>query len=345
MAEAASNDPLGNPAAFLLMVRGLSEAGRTGMVSSLIDKANALYAGDPFWEAAIRQSVVHLIPGFHDSMLRDTARNRVYREALEGHAAGRRVLDIGTGSGLLSMMAARAGATHVYACEANALLARAANKVIEANGLADRITVLTKPSIELDPEADLGSRVDLIVSEIISDDMYGEALLPSLNDASRRLIKDDGIFLPSMTSVQVALVDFGGMPEFTSDVEGFDLSASTQLLSRNIAVRASRADLELQSSSASLFMFHHAPGLTQSVVDSEIANVTTRKGRANAIAQWIKFECGEGHQYANAPGGPANLHWRIQLTPIEPLELSEGEVAAIEAHRDQLGMVLHARAA
>ncbi|XUU61735.1 50S ribosomal protein L11 methyltransferase [Erythrobacter sp. HA6-11] len=345
MAEANSNDPLGNPAAFLLMVRGLSEAGRFNVASSLIDKANGLYAGDPFWEAAIRQSVVHLIPGFHDFMLRDVPRNKVYREGIQELASGRTVLDIGTGSGLLAMMAARAGAKHVYACEANAILAAAAEKVIAANELADRITVLAKPSIEIDPEADLGGRADLIVSELIADDMYSEGLLPSLNDASRRLIKDDGIFLPGKTWVEVALVHYDSLRAFNSDIEGFDLSACTQLLPRRIAVRADRAGLDVCSSSASLFAFDYQPRSIQSVVESETVEVTARKGKANAIAQWVGFECGEGRTYENAPGGPANLHWRIQLTPIEPLDLSDGEIVAIEAHRDQLGMVLHARAA
>lgn len=68
------------------------------------------------------------VPKFHRSMLLDSRRNAAYREAIEQTVAGRRVLDVGTGSGLLAMMAARAGATQVYACEANPMLAATARE-------------------------------------------------------------------------------------------------------------------------------------------------------------------------------------------------------------------------
>jgi len=53
-------------------------------------------------------------------MLNDANRNKFYSDAMEGHVQGRCVVDIGAGSGLLSLMAAKHGASKVLAIEASA---------------------------------------------------------------------------------------------------------------------------------------------------------------------------------------------------------------------------------
>ncbi|WP_394730575.1 50S ribosomal protein L11 methyltransferase [Altererythrobacter sp. GH1-8] len=339
-AELPINDLLENPAQFLLMERGLAESGRLSMVSHLITQARSRHAGMALWDATIRQAVAHLIPAFHGGMLRDSQRNAVYRTALETLAPGRTVLDIGTGSGLLAMMAVRAGAKRVYACEANPVLAAAAKEVIAANGMADAIMVFAKSSVELDPKVDLDGGVDLIVSELIADDMLSESLLPSLNDASRRLCQEGGLFLPGKAWVQVALGEYADLPVATSEVEGFDLSLCAQLLPHRVGIRPDNPKLNLRSSSAALFSFDYAPGLIHRPTDSSAASVTCFGGHANVIAQWIGFEFAPGLRYENSPGSAADMHWRIQLTPIPGIMLEEGQSVEIEGLRDQLGMVI-----
>ena len=62
---------------------------------------------------------------------------------------GALVLDIGTGSGLLSMMAAVAGAGEIVTCETSTTIANTAMKIISANGFENRIRVLNKRSTDL----------------------------------------------------------------------------------------------------------------------------------------------------------------------------------------------------
>ena len=78
-------------------------------------------------------------PGVHRLMIQDHARTDAYRRAIESVARGKRVLDVGTGTGILSMFAARAGAAHVDAVDSSAII-ELARDVAEDNGFGDKIT-------------------------------------------------------------------------------------------------------------------------------------------------------------------------------------------------------------
>src|SRR3954462_7411765 len=94
--------------------------------------------------------VTRRIPRWHFPMLNDGERNDAFATGLErAITAGDIVLDIGSGTGLLAMLAVQAGAGHVYTCEADPVLAEIARQVVATNGLSDRITVLTAMSTDL----------------------------------------------------------------------------------------------------------------------------------------------------------------------------------------------------
>jgi type II protein arginine methyltransferase len=180
-------NPLSDPARFLELGQQLAADKAGGLAIALVERALAVHGDDPLWQALADAVLRHEVPTLHARMLRDGLRNAAYRAAIERYAPGRKVLDIGTGSGLLAMMAARAGAAKVYACEANAMLAAAARTVIAANGLADRITVFDRHSGKLDRMRDLNGGVDLVVSEVFSDCLVGEGVLETLAHARSEL--------------------------------------------------------------------------------------------------------------------------------------------------------------
>lgn len=77
-------------------------------------------------------------------MLKDAVRTRAYQRAIEENPQDFKdkiVLDIGCGTGILSIFAARAGAKHVYAID-NAEIALYAREIVKKNGLTDKITVI-----------------------------------------------------------------------------------------------------------------------------------------------------------------------------------------------------------
>ena len=136
-------------------------------------------------------------PGIHVSMLNDRARTSKFLAGVaEVVRPGDIVVDIGTGTGVLAIAAARAGAKHVYAIEASAI-GQVAEAIFQANGLADRITLLRGWSTRID----LPERADVLASEIIGNDPLGENVLEVTRDARKRLLKPEARLVPSKVRI------------------------------------------------------------------------------------------------------------------------------------------------
>ena len=136
-------------------------------------------------------------PVEHARMLHDDRRTGDYLAALAAAVRpGDVVLDIGTGSGVLAVAAARAGARHVYAIEASDI-AEVAREVFELNGVADRITLVPGWSRQID----LPEQADLLVAEVIGNEPFEEEILETTLDARRRLLKPGARLLPNRLTI------------------------------------------------------------------------------------------------------------------------------------------------
>ena len=169
-----------------------------------------------------------LVPSWHLSMMHDEVRNNAYSDAIKlavGH--GDFVLDIGAGSGLLSLMTAASGAEKVIACETSGTIAKTTKAIIDSNGYEEKINVLNKHSTDLIVGEDIPQRADLIISEILSSEFVGEGVRATILDANKRLLKKGGTMIPQSGTIRIALIDHS--PEIfdntsVSRVHGFDLS-------------------------------------------------------------------------------------------------------------------------
>lgn len=165
--------------------------------------------------------------GVHHLMLRDRPRSEAYRKAIEGNKEafqGKVVLDVGTGTGLLAMFAARAGAKKVYAVEGSNM-ANVAQLLVEKNGFADRIQVI-KGRME---EVELPEKVDIIVSEWMGFYLLHESMLDSVLYARDKWLNEGGLVFPSRSRIFLAPVNLDSYYEehvtFWEDVYGLDYSA------------------------------------------------------------------------------------------------------------------------
>jgi histone-arginine methyltransferase CARM1 len=165
-------------------------------------------------------------------MLADYVRTGTYQKAIYGNSAdfhGRVVLDVGTGTGILAFFALQAGAARVYAVDASNSV-HVAKKLAEANGFADRITIING-KIE---EITLPEQVDVIISEPIGFLLVHERMLESYVVARDRFLKPDGLMMPTTGSIVLCPVSDEACHKEqldrvafweTKDFYGVDLSA------------------------------------------------------------------------------------------------------------------------
>jgi protein arginine N-methyltransferase 1 len=132
-------------------------------------------------------------PVEHAWMLHDHRRTGTYLQAIRAAVRpGDVVLDIGTGSGILAVAAARAGARRVFAVEASDI-ASVARDVFEVNGVADRVELIRGWSTQVE----LPEPADVLVSEIIGTDPLEEEILETTFDARHRLLAPGARMIPA----------------------------------------------------------------------------------------------------------------------------------------------------
>eukprot|EP01038_Epipyxis_sp_PR26KG_P008212 gene8212-11112_t len=166
-----------------------------------------------------------IVDRWHFRMLNDSTRNQAYKNAIEyqinciKYRIGKEdkcvVLDIGGGTGLLSMYAIQAGADHCYCCEVSEEMAIIAKECIKNNGFSDKITVINKYSTHLTVNPfnaisvdknmndvyDLPCKMSLIITELVDSGLLGEHIIPVLRDAAHRLLQPHGAIIPYSTSI------------------------------------------------------------------------------------------------------------------------------------------------
>ncbi|KAM0826694.1 hypothetical protein ACQ4PT_068705 [Festuca glaucescens] len=167
-------------------------------------------AGDAALEAHDRvyfQSYSHI--GIHEAMIKV-------------------VMDVGCGTGILSVFCARAGAKRVYAVDASEI-ATQASEIVKANNLADKIVVIHGRVEDVEVE----EKVDVIISEWMGYMLLYESMLPSVLFARDKWLKPGGLILPSHATLFMAPITnsdrYEGSVDFWCDVYGINMSALVPL--------------------------------------------------------------------------------------------------------------------
>ncbi|KAJ9468243.1 Protein arginine N-methyltransferase 7 [Diplonema papillatum] len=226
----------------------------------------------------IPNEVLATVNDWHYAMMNDHPRNEAFEKALvaaiEPHQST--VVDVGAGAGLLSAIAARAGAAHVTSIEASPTLAAITRKIMHANGLSDRVSVINDFSTHVVPSDMEGQRADVLVSEVLGTLLLGEGALHYMSDARLRLLKPKGAVIPAGGTQYVTVVSSPALQALThvSRYQNIDLSALNTLKDTDNLVFTKQYGLSLRymrptmvSGHLPLFTVdfeHDAPGSVQS---------------------------------------------------------------------------------
>lgn len=137
----------------------------------------------------------------HEKLLADDDRNRAFYSALEKHVtADSVVLDIGSGTGIWAILAAKLGAKRVVAVERDPLLIGLIRALAKENGVADKIEAIASESRQVR----LSREFDIVVSEMIGHLGFEEEIISILTDARDRLLKPGGVLIPKTVTLATA---------------------------------------------------------------------------------------------------------------------------------------------
>jgi protein arginine N-methyltransferase 3 len=169
----------------------------------------------------------------HREMIEDRVRTEGYRDFIEKNPdvfAGKTVLDVGCGTGILSLFCARAGAKKVFAVDNSGIAVRA-KEIIAKNGYQDRIEVIQGRVEDFNTQRLIGKeKVDIIISEWMGYGLLFEGMLDSVLRARDMYLKPEGILVPSHCNIRLApIADAEWVAQstgekFWNDVYGFDFA-------------------------------------------------------------------------------------------------------------------------
>src|SRR5262249_13356009 len=155
-------------------------------------KAQRAAPDDAEVRARARRLLAYLVPSYHIPMMNDGRRNSAWQSVLGRRMRpGIRALGIGTGAGMLALMAAKAGAELVMTCEQDPVRAAIAGERAARNGLAAKKNVLATPPGELKLGEDIARPADLLFCDLFGAHLVNLSPFEVIADARLRLTTRD----------------------------------------------------------------------------------------------------------------------------------------------------------
>ena len=276
----------------------------------------------------------------HVQMLGDVSRTSSFIHAIRRVVnAGDVVLDIGTGTGVLAVAAAQAGARRVYAVEAGPI-ANMAEAIIRANGVTEQVIVIKGRSTQVD----LPEFVDVMICELIGDSPLDEGLLSACHDGVERFLRPGARIVPSSIRLLCLLVEIPAQEISRYSMQkpavchwqrlyGIDFSPLQEVVDMGIKYHSvSTYDvrdwkvlsepIELQEFDLSDRTQSHAQGIKNVLV--------VRPGIISAIVLYFEARlCPEICLSSHPSVAQVDHHWRSPLWLVEPVSVREGDMVRL----------------
>ena len=274
----------------------------------------------------------------HKCMLEDVPRTTSYRDAILNNAdyfKDKVVLDVGAGTGILSLFCMRAGARKVYAVEASQM-AECLKDIVKANDDHGVIEVI-HGQVE---DVELPEKVDVLVSEWMGFYLLHESMLDSVLIARDKHLKEDGIMLPSHSHIYIAAASidsfFQKEVNFWDSVYGFDMSSLKKLYSLTGKPQiffAEKDDLLCEPQKVLRLDLRHA---TQDDISSLSQNFfvsISKDATFRSLVLWFDCEFAPAnvekwrHLTLSTSVAAPKTHWKQTVVMLpEEMDVEEGDV-------------------
>lgn len=272
--------------------------------------------------------------GIHEEMLKDEVRTLTYRNAIYHNRhlfKGKVVLDIGSGTGILSMFAAKAGAAKVIAVEFSNI-ATQSKQIIADNGLSDIITVLHCKVEEVGELPGGIEKVDVIVSEWMGYCLFYESMLNTVLYARDKWLAPNGVLFPDKANLYVCAIEDRQYKDekinWWDNVYGFNMSSI-----RRVAISEPLVDVvdpnQVVTSNA---LLKEVDLYTVTVEDlaweAPFALATRRNDFVQALVTYFTIDFSKCHKKTGFSTGPDAhyTHWKQTVFYLEEsLTIKKGE--------------------
>ena len=271
-------------------------------------------------------------------MMNEQHRNQAYFDALQAVITpNSTVFEIGTGSGLLAMMAAKLGAKQVTTCESVPLIAETAKQIIKDNQFENTINVISKKSVDIEIGVEIPEQADILVSEIFSSELLGEHVLPSLEDAKRRLLKPHGKVIPAAGSIMIGLFTGDDIRRnlVVDDSFGFNLQRFNTVVSSKRMIARNDLNIELLSDGVAAFSFDFE-GDNHFPAQSKTVQITVKTaGICYGLVQWMQLDMNGDKKvmFENHPSQTSKVsNWQQCAYLFDaPIDVKVGQVVVVNA--------------
>lgn len=286
--------------------------------------------------------------GIHEEMLKDEVRTKSYRNVMYQNKhlfQDKIVLDVGCGTGILSMFAAKSGAKQVIGIDCSDIIDEA-RQIVSDNGFENVITLIKGKVEEVTLPVD---KVDIIISEWMGYFLLYESMLNTVLWARDHWLADDGLIFPDKSTLFVCGIEDGDYKEekigYWDNVYGFDFSCIKEIALREPLVDTVESSQVCTNACPVLQIDIGKVKEEDLSFESSFTIKATRDDFIHAIVAYFDIAFTHGHKVVGFSTGPhaKYTHWKQTVfyleddIPVHKGELLRGNIKAKpnpKNHRD-----------
>lgn len=256
------------------------------------------------------------------NMLQDKIRLSRFKEAIfQTVQPGDVVIDLGTGTGILAIWAAQAGAKKVYAIEESDV-ADVTEEVVRDNGYSDKIFLFKANS----QEVVLPEKADVLIAELVGHFFFEEGIVEYVADVRDNLLKNNAKIIPSASKVFLAPADIGEQfneISFWKEWNDPSLMAVSKKAANTAYVESVRPENLLATGLEIFFLNACSWEPEERKIESEF--VIERPGNFNALVGWFELTLHDHIKLSTSPHDDIT-HWQQCIFPLDkPIRVSSGD--------------------